>query len=458
MKKIHLLLALLFLATVARSQGIQFESAGWKDVVAKAKKAHRLIYMDIYTTWCGPCKVMAAQVFPNEKAGSKYNDLFVNYKIDAEKGEGIDLAKKYEVNGYPTNLYINPETEEIVYRVMGSTDVPEFLHRADVAIQEQKDPMNWPDYEQKFAKGNADKAFLVAYLDKAERLNKQNDKALNSYVEKYAGKSPDDATILFLIQHTKTFDNKSVAVLAAHQERINKLKTDPEDYFTAWSSSLPYNTLEKAIENKDEKLLTVIDSGLTKYKVKSGMPSGMYFYKKEYYSKTGDTAKAWKAGIAEADYLTALPAQDYATLDNDAMANIRSSIIYQLKGMNVPQEKFESSIEATLDKHPEMRKSATMNAAGTLNETAWKVFESKRADKQALSMAIKWSGRAAMMAEGTDSWPLFADTYASLMYANGEKGKAIVMEESAIKKAEETKMEGVDSLKETLEKMKAGKL
>lgn len=458
MKKINLILAMLFLAIAAQAQGIQFESAEWKDVVEKAKKAHKLIYMDIYTTWCGPCKVMAAQVFPNESAGSKYNDLFVNYKIDAEKGEGIGLAKKYQVEGYPTNLYINPETEEIVYRVMGATDVPEFLNRADVAILEQKDPMKWSDYEKKFAKGNPDKAFLIAYLNKAERLNKQNDKALNSYVEKFAGKTPDDSTILFLVRHTKTFDNKSVALLSAHRDRINKLKTDPEDYFTAWSSSLPYNTLEKAIENKDEKLLSVIDSGMTKYKVKSGMPSGMYYYRKEYYAKIGDDEKAWNASMQEANYLFDLPAQDYAMMDNDAMKNIRSSIIYQLKAMKVPEEKFESSIEATLDKHPEMRKSATMSAAGSLNETAWKVFERKRADHSALGMAIRWSGKSLIMAEGTESWPLFADTYASLMYANGETAKAIGMEESAIKKAEEAKTEGVDSLKETLEKMKTGKL
>jgi thiol-disulfide isomerase/thioredoxin len=458
MKKFNILLALLWMSITVQAQGIHFESGSWKEVTTKAKKEKKLIYMDIYTTWCGPCKVMAAQIFPDIQAGRKYNDLFINYKIDAEKGEGIALAKKYEVEGYPTNLYVNPETEEVVYRVMGSTDLDNFLNRADIALLEQKDPMKWADYELKYEKGNREKTFLISYLNKAERLNKNNDKALDSYVEKFVPKTPDDSTLKFLLKHTNTLDNKSMPVLFAHKERLDKLNPEPVDFFTTWSSSKPYRTLEKAIENKDERLLAVIESGITRYDIKTGIPSGMYFFRKEFYNKTGNDEKGWMASAAEAEFLSNLSGQEYDLMNKEAMANIRSSIIYQLKGMNVPEDKFESSIEATLDKNPEMRKSATMNAAQSLNETAWKVFERKREDKDAVTMAVKWSAASLRMAEGTASWPLFADTYASLVYLQGNKAEAIAKEEEAIKKAEELNTEGIEGLKETLEKMKTGKL
>jgi hypothetical protein len=126
--------------------------------------------------------------------------------------------------------------------------------------------------------------------------------------------------------------------------------------------------------------------------------------------------------------------------------------------MNVPEDKFESSIEATLDKNPEMRKSATMNAAQSLNETAWKVFERKREDKDAVAIAVKWSAASLKMAEGTASWPLFADTYASLVYLQGNKAEAIAKEEEAIRESEKLNADGIEGLKETLEKMKTDKL
>jgi thiol-disulfide isomerase/thioredoxin len=458
MKKIIALCAFAGFAVTAGAQGIQFESGDWKAVTEKAKKEKKLIYVDIYTTWCGPCKVMAAQIFPDARAGKKYNDQFINFKIDAEKGEGVALAHKYKVDGYPTNLYINPETEEVVYRVMGATDVDNFLERADVAALEHKDPMKWPDYESKFAAGSRDKAFLVAYLSKAERLSKPNDKALSSYVEQYAGTKPTDSTLKFLVQHTTTLDNKAVELLYKNRTRVDKLRTDIPDYFDVWVGRLPYGTLEKAIAENDEHLLTVIEDGYKKYEIKSRMPAEIYYYKKEFYNKTGNEIKAREVSKAEADYLSLLPVAQYEAMDKEALKNIRSSIIYQLKGMNVPESKFESSIEATLNKNPDQRRSATMVAANTLNETAWKVFESKRTDKEAIAQATKWSARSLEMAKGSASWPLFADTHASLLFAGGEKTKAIALEEEAIKKAEETGMEGAASLKETLEKMKADKL
>lgn len=90
---------LLFSAFFAFAQNreIHFEHTAWKEILAKAKKENKLIMVDAFTTWCGPCKWMAKNTFTNDTVADFYNSKFVNAKIDMEKGEGLDIAKQYEV-------------------------------------------------------------------------------------------------------------------------------------------------------------------------------------------------------------------------------------------------------------------------------------------------------------------------------------------------------------------------
>lgn len=139
MKKLLLIVSVLCLtATLGFSQGISFEEGTWAEVVAKAKKDNKPIFIDLYATWCGPCKLMAKNIFPDKAVGTKYNAEFVNYKVDAEKGEGLTLAKKYSVKAYPTFIFIDPTTEKEVYRVMGSMSADDFIAEADKALEKAK--------------------------------------------------------------------------------------------------------------------------------------------------------------------------------------------------------------------------------------------------------------------------------------------------------------------------------
>ena len=139
MKKLLLIVSVLCLsATLGFSQGITFEEGAWADVVAKAKAEKKPIFVDLYATWCGPCKIMAKNVFTDDAVGKKYNASFVNYKIDAEKGEGLTLAKKYGIKGYPTFIFVDPSSEKEIYRVMGSMPPAEFNAEADKALEKAK--------------------------------------------------------------------------------------------------------------------------------------------------------------------------------------------------------------------------------------------------------------------------------------------------------------------------------
>jgi len=125
MKRLLFLVCGLSLALSAHAQ-IAFETGTWAEVKAKAKKQNKMIFVDAYTTWCGPCKWMSKNTFTDKSVGDYYNANFINYKFDMEKGDGIKFAEDFAVEAYPTLLYLSP-TAEIARRFEGSQAASEFI-------------------------------------------------------------------------------------------------------------------------------------------------------------------------------------------------------------------------------------------------------------------------------------------------------------------------------------------
>ena len=108
-------------AVAAPAAGIDFFQGHWRDAFAAAEGSGKTVFVDVYTEWCGPCKLMDANVYPTEAAGAYFNPRFVNVKIDAED-EAIDgpaFASRYDVSGYPTLLFLRPDGTEVGRGVAG---------------------------------------------------------------------------------------------------------------------------------------------------------------------------------------------------------------------------------------------------------------------------------------------------------------------------------------------------
>ena len=150
---------LTFITTMA--QGIAFEPDGTtlEQASAKAKAEGKLIFLDCFTTWCGPCRKMALTVFTQEKVGSAMNPKFVSVKIDMESQYGAPLAKKLQVTAYPTFVIFNADLQEIG-RFLGGSEADEFLMR----VKEKSSDNSSGTLKERWDAGERDPQFLLAYL------------------------------------------------------------------------------------------------------------------------------------------------------------------------------------------------------------------------------------------------------------------------------------------------------
>lgn len=105
---------------------IQFNSGSWNEILAQAKKENKPVFLDISASWCGYCKLMKARVFSDVEVAKFYNSTFINVSVDGEKGEGIELAKEYGVNAYPTFIFLNPNGS-LAYQVSGYHNKEKFI-------------------------------------------------------------------------------------------------------------------------------------------------------------------------------------------------------------------------------------------------------------------------------------------------------------------------------------------
>jgi len=125
-KAIYTFFFLIAISFNAQSKtGINFQAKNLEEAKKLAKQENKLIFIDLYTTWCGPCKLMKKNTFPDAELGALFNKNFISLYIDAEK-EGIELAKKFKIVNYPSFLFLD-ENGELVQYDYGYYNAKQFL-------------------------------------------------------------------------------------------------------------------------------------------------------------------------------------------------------------------------------------------------------------------------------------------------------------------------------------------
>ncbi|GAA3587413.1 DUF255 domain-containing protein [Flavivirga amylovorans] len=179
-----------------QAQGINFETGDWVSVLKKAKNTNKLIFIDVYTTWCKPCKQMAKNIFTNKEVGDYFNTHFISYKLDAEKGKGINLSKKYAVDSYPNLLFVDGNGK-LVIRRKGSMGVKEILEFGNKAMLSKSEVTNM---RSTYNAGDRSPKFIIKYLAFLKERDLPTEEIMISYLARFEKKQWLSKDNLKLIQ------------------------------------------------------------------------------------------------------------------------------------------------------------------------------------------------------------------------------------------------------------------
>jgi len=302
MKKILISCVILFIALSGFAQGIEFEHTSWSEAVKKAKQLNKPIFVDVYTSWCGPCKVMAAQVFTRPEVGAKYNEGFVNVKIDAEKGEGIALAKKYEVRSYPTYLFINPSDQSLIDRSKSSMATADFNDLGDKMLFKfsGKYQISLAELDAKYKTDNYDEAFVKTYIKRLKAEGKASVPVLSRYIDKFVNKTPSADQLYFIgLNFPKGADAIIYNYIVNHYKAIDAVLCKKDGIAAA---SLYFNIraeiiakIEETLPLKNEAQLNPLFANLNTVEIEERKNKKVLEFKIRLYTLKADTVQLLQA-------------------------------------------------------------------------------------------------------------------------------------------------------------------
>lgn len=250
MKNSQILLFLFLLTTsLVQSAGIQFEKISLEEAKTKAKKENKIIFIDYYADWCGPCKWLAKNVFTEAEVGSLFNSNFINLKINADQDDFI--GQEYNANSLPTLLFIDSEGN-LKKKVVGAVDKQTLINAANYVLHPETDPLTIK--KKTFDAGNRSKEFLLDYALLLVESEKDFSGVVKAYRKEYPQAHLDDLTD-FTFFFLEEISLNSEALLNAFKENFKTYYKDDERKGMALQKlvNIYVYKIEQDAEEKNEK-------------------------------------------------------------------------------------------------------------------------------------------------------------------------------------------------------------
>ena len=390
-------LSLSTITAYTQNRSIEFYGGNFENAKNEAKNTNKLIFMDGYAVWCGPCKKMDKEVFTNDSVADFYNKNFLNIKMDMESEEGKKIKKLFSIGAYPTFLYINGEGK-LLHKGVGWMKSPEFIKLG----KEASDPKTQlATFNEKYEEGNRDGEFIYEYLKKLDGASISYE-----YISKDYFKTQKDEDLNSRVNWNILFINKNNTDI--NSETFNYLIKNKIKFDEIYTS-----------DSVDEKIFNAYSSNFNNILYKKSFNDSIY--------------QEWKNKIKE---------QNFSRVDG---VLLEADLQYNEKIKN--WEEYANNAILLIDKHNRNY------SADKLNDVAWTFFKNVK-NKDHLEKALNWSENSVKIADNPNN----NDTYACLLYVLGDTAKAIQIEEKAIRLAKETESNkgAIERFSKKFEKMKAG--
>lgn len=257
----------------------------WKKAFEKAKADNKVVFVDVYTDWCGYCHKLDNEVYTNEQVISYFNENFINIKFDAETQWGYQKAQAYAVDGYPTLLFLT--TNEDVYEEIGGfVPSPTLLAYAE---EVQSSWVKLPILAAQYERGTISKGETLEYIDALERrdVEKANEVAA-TYLKGLNDADYLEIETLWLASRFENYlEAETYMYITAHKDLMVEThgQSEYEDYIKA-----VYNdNLLLAIKYGDETLLNrIVIELIPEFVPETEQAEAAYITKTLYYGQRED--------------------------------------------------------------------------------------------------------------------------------------------------------------------------
>ncbi|MEJ6600717.1 MAG: thioredoxin family protein [Crocinitomicaceae bacterium] len=248
-KPLMALFVALFISGVVGATGIKFEKLTLKQGLEKAKKENKKFFIDVYATWCGPCKYLDKSVFTDQDLGDFMNENFVCLKLDGELADGESLMIEFNLNSYPTMLFLSPE-RALEKKIVGAVSASEIQRVGTNVLNPESTEIY--KLKKRYDSGDRDRTFMLEYIK--ETISEEIDAVplAISFLEhhpKLSLENEDDFLIFYLT--SDDLSDKNVSKFLGSIDKYNGLH---EEYSSRKVMAIIGQLMDDSLENGDSEI------------------------------------------------------------------------------------------------------------------------------------------------------------------------------------------------------------
>ena len=406
------------------------KESGWDQLIAKANKEKKFIFVDCFATWCVPCKYMDKDVYSLSSVGSIMDKNFISIRLQMDTTihdhpETIKwystahvFLKKFKVAGMPTYLFFSPEGK-ILHKDVGKKNPTEFLSMVENALQPEKQYYTLLNIYESNPKGNIDLRYLAKFAKKIGE-EKVAIALANDYIGRLFQSNSEDIftrnNLLFIELFTRSSNDMAFQLFYNEAEKVDNILEVRNFSRNKVDRIITAEELEPAMREALDSNRSSVNWTALSQRIKS------------------------KYGISRSDRVVMRAKETFYSLTKN-WQELHKVYLERFKKYGIEKR----------------TGGPNENEDGVTNNMAWDIFLHST-DSVMINAAIGWSNSILeKMSPEHEFYEWYMDTYANLLYKAGRTAEAIKWEtkawEHAIPKGDK---QLIQSLNDVLDKMIKG--